>query len=110
LSSLAIPAGYDATKHALFTGPNNLTRIPNIDLNGATGTHFEISVGPGEIRLTTIRSATIFPGLMERINSSSAQAGRSIRKFRTCFGQTQGGFNFDGTFTTPSGQKTLIRQ
>lgn len=46
LASLAIPAGYDATTSRIFTGPNNLDRIPNIDLNGGTGTHFEISSWP----------------------------------------------------------------
>ena len=38
LGSLAIPSGYDATNTRFFTGPNNLDRIPNIDLNGSTGT------------------------------------------------------------------------
>ncbi len=33
LASLAIPAGF--TSNRLFTGPNNLSRIPNIDLNGS---------------------------------------------------------------------------
>src|SRR5579862_2455234 len=46
LSSLAIPSGYDATNSRLFTGPNNLDRIPNIDLKGSTGTQFEISSWP----------------------------------------------------------------
>ena len=32
LASLALPAGYDGTNSRLFTGPNNLNRIPNIDL------------------------------------------------------------------------------
>jgi len=44
---------------------------------------------------------------MERINSSSAQSWAIYKKVQDLFGQTQGGFNFDGTFTTPSGQKTL---
>jgi hypothetical protein len=46
LKSLALPAGYDATNSRLFTGPNNLNRIPNIDLTGTTGTQFEISSWP----------------------------------------------------------------
>src|SRR6266481_5025230 len=44
LKSLAIPSGFVGNR--LFSGPNNLNRIPNIDLNGKTGTHFEISSWP----------------------------------------------------------------
>src|SRR5579863_3003666 len=32
LASLALPSGYNSTSSRLFTGPNNLNRIPNIDL------------------------------------------------------------------------------
>src|SRR5258705_3848017 len=46
LSSLALPSDYDATSTRLFSGPNNLNRIPNIDLTGSTGTKFEISSWP----------------------------------------------------------------
>src|SRR5258706_1579870 len=34
LKSLALPTGYVSTNSRLFTGPNNLSRIPNIDLSG----------------------------------------------------------------------------
>src|SRR6267154_533804 len=44
LKSLAIPSGFVGNR--LFSGPNNLNRIPNIELNGKTGTHFEISSWP----------------------------------------------------------------
>src|SRR6266436_6231543 len=33
LASLALPSGYNGTNTRLFSGPNNLNRIPNIDLN-----------------------------------------------------------------------------
>src|SRR6266404_1492031 len=46
LASLALPSGYDATNTRLFSGPNNLNRIPNIDLGGSLGTKFEISSWP----------------------------------------------------------------
>src|SRR5207302_1336183 len=36
LTSLALPSGYDSTNSRLFTGPNNLTRIPNIYLGDAS--------------------------------------------------------------------------
>src|SRR6266850_527714 len=46
LKSLALPSGYNSTNSRLFSGPNNLNRIPNIDLKGSTGTQFEISSWP----------------------------------------------------------------
>jgi len=46
LSSLSIPNGYNATSSRLFTGPSNDNRIPNIDLNGSTGTHFGVASWP----------------------------------------------------------------
>ncbi len=107
LSSLAIPAGYDATNTRLFTGPNNLTRIPNIDLNGATATHFEISSWPWRNKADDYQ---IRDDLSWTKGAHQLKFGFSwaiYKKVQDLFGQTQGGFNFDGTFTTPSGQKTL---
>src|SRR5580700_5107139 len=46
LASLALPTGYVSTNSRLFSGPNNLNRIPNIDLNGQSGAQFEISSWP----------------------------------------------------------------
>src|SRR5262249_24054043 len=46
LTSLAIPSGYDSSTSRLFSGPNNDNRIPNVDLNGSIGSHFEISNWP----------------------------------------------------------------
>ena len=41
----------------------------------------------------------MFPGPKARTSSSSAEAGRIYKKVQDLFGQTQGAFNFDGTFT-----------
>src|SRR5579859_2860632 len=99
LGSLSIPTGYDATNSRLFTGPNNDNRIPNIDLNGSTGTHFEVSSWPWknkaddyQIRddISWTKGAHQF-----RIGGSWAL----YKKIQDLFGQTQGGFGFDGTFT-----------
>src|SRR5438874_3969918 len=46
LTGLALPAGYVSTSSRLFSGPNNLSRIPNIDLGGSTGAKFAISSWP----------------------------------------------------------------
>jgi len=46
LKSLSLPSGYDSANSRLFTGPNNLSRIPNITLNGNSGANFQISSWP----------------------------------------------------------------
>ena len=84
LSSLSIPAGYDATSSRLFSGPNNLNRIPNIDLNGSNGTHFEISSWPWHnVRRMIISSATTCRGPKGRTSSRLAEAGPCTKKSKT---------------------------
>jgi hypothetical protein len=99
LSSLALPAGYDGTNSRIFTGANNLDRIPNIDLKGSTGTQFEISSWPWK---------NVADDYQFRDDVSITKGAHQIKtgfgwalykKTQDLFGQTQGGFNFDGTFT-----------
>jgi hypothetical protein len=97
LSSLAVPAGFESNR--LFTGPNNDNRFPNIDLNGSTGTKVEISSWPWH---------NIADDYQIRDDISLTRGAHQIKfggswalykKVQDLFGQTQGGFNFDGTFT-----------
>src|SRR6201996_5855601 len=96
-TSLALPAGYDGTNSRIFTGPNNEDRIPNIDLKGSTGTQFEISSWPWK---------NVADDYQLRDDVSITKGAHQIkvgfgwalyRKSQDLFGQTQGGFNFDGT-------------
>jgi hypothetical protein len=99
LGSLAIPTGYDATNTRFFSGPNNLDRIPNIDLNGGTGTHFEISSWPWHNKADDYQ---IRDDLSWTKGAHQLKFGFSwalYKKLQDLFGQTQGGFSFDGTFT-----------
>jgi hypothetical protein len=99
LSSLALPSGYDSTNSRIFTGANNLDRIPNIDLKGSTGTQFEVSSWPWK---------NVADDYQLRDDVSLTKGAHQIKmgfgwalykKTQDLFGQTQGGFNFDGTFT-----------
>ena len=99
LKSLSIPDGYDSSNSRLFTGPNNLNRIPNIDLNGSIGSHFEISSWPWN---------NIADDYQVRDDVSWSKGAHQFKfggswalykKVQDLFGQTQGAFNFDGTFT-----------
>jgi len=99
LKSLALPSGYDATNSRLFSGPNNLNRIPNIDLTGSTGTKFEISSWPWVNKADDYQ---IRDDLSWTKGAHQLKMGGSwalYKKIQDLFGQTQGGFTFDGTFT-----------
>jgi carboxypeptidase family protein len=97
LKSLAIPSGFVGNR--LFTGPNNLDRIPNIDLNGSTGTHFEVSSWPWVNKADDYQirdDISITKGAHQlRFGGSWA----IYKKVQDLFGTTQGSFGFDGTFT-----------
>src|SRR6266403_1804298 len=99
LSSLALPSGYNSTNSRLFSGPNNLNRIPNIDLTGSTGTKFEISSWPWVNKADDYQ---IRDDVSLTKGSHQLKFGASwalYKKIQDLFGQTQGGFTFDGTFT-----------
>src|SRR5438094_762663 len=99
LTSLALPSGYVSTNSRLFTGPNNLNRIPNIDFNGGTGTHFEISSWPWKNKADDYQ---IRDDISLTKGDHQLRFGASwaiYKKVQDLFGQTQGSFNFDGTFT-----------
>jgi hypothetical protein len=99
LKSLSIPDGYDSSNSRLFTGPNNMNRIPNIDLNGSLGTHFEISSWPWHNKADDYQ---VRDDVSWSLGAHQLKIGGSwalYKKVQDLFGQTQGAFNFDGTFT-----------
>jgi len=106
LTSLALPTGYVSTNSRLFTGPNNLTRIPNIDLNGGINSHFEISSWPWRNKADDyqIRDDISLTKGAHQLKFGASWA--IYKKVQDLFGTTQGSFNFDGTFTTPTNGKS----
>src|SRR6266568_649572 len=99
LTSLALPSGYVSTNSRLFTGPNNLSRIPNVDLNGGTGTHFEVASWPWKNKADDyqIRDDVSWTHGAHQFKFGGSWA--IYKKVQDLFGTTQGSFNFDGTFT-----------
>jgi Carboxypeptidase regulatory-like domain len=98
LASLALPTGYDSTNARLFSGPNNDNRIPNIDLNGGLG-QFEISSWPWHNKADDYQ---IRDDISITKGSHQLKFGGSwalYKKVQDLFGQTQGGFTFNGIFT-----------
>jgi Carboxypeptidase regulatory-like domain len=98
LNSLsASDAGFTGAR--LFTGPNNLDRIPNIDLNGGTGAKFEIASWPWNNKADDYQ---IRDDISWTKGSHQLRFGGSwaiYKKVQDLFGTTQGGYGFDGTFT-----------
>jgi len=99
LKSLAIPSGYDASHSRLFSGPNNNSRIPNIDLNGSNGSHFEIASWPWHNKADDyqVRDDVSWTKGSHQLKMGGSWA--LYKKVQDLFGTTQGAFNFDGTFT-----------
>ncbi|HKN74701.1 MAG TPA: TonB-dependent receptor [Candidatus Acidoferrum sp.] len=100
LSSLALPAGYDSTNSRLFSGPNNLDRIPNIDLSGQSGAQFEISSWPWHNKADDyqVRDDVSWTKGPHQLKFGGSWA--LYKKTQDLFGQTQGGFGFNNTFTS----------
>jgi Carboxypeptidase regulatory-like domain len=96
LTSLALPSGYTGTR--LFGGPNNLNRIPNIDLSQSLG-NFEISSWPWHNKADDYQ---IRDDISWTKGSHQLKFGGSwalYKKIQDLFGQTQGGFSFSGNYT-----------
>jgi hypothetical protein len=99
LKSLSLPSDYDSSNSRLFSGPNNMNRIPNIDLNGSIGSHFEVSSWPWHNKADDyqVRDDVSWTKGPHELKIGGSWA--LYKKVQDLFGQTQGAFNFDGTFT-----------
>jgi carboxypeptidase family protein len=103
LKSLALPSGYSGTNSRLFTGPNNLNRIPNIDLQGQSSAQFEISSWPWHNKADDyqIRDDVSWTKGAHQLRMGGSWA--LYKKIQDLFGQTQGGFTFNGRSGSYSG-------
>jgi carboxypeptidase family protein len=99
LTSLTLPSGYDSTNSRLFTGPNSDNRIPNIDLSGASGAQFEISSWPWHNKADDyqLRDDVSWTHGAHQFKMGGSWA--LYKKVQDLFGETQGGFSFNGTYT-----------
>jgi hypothetical protein len=93
----ALPSGYSGTR--LFTGPNNLNRIPQIQLQGSTGSNFQTQAWPWH---NAANSYSWSDDLSWSKGSHQFKFGASLlwyTKVQDTFGNTNGDFHFRGTYT-----------
>ncbi len=97
MTSLALPSGYDSTNSRLFTGPNNLNRIPNITLDKQSGANFQISSWPWVNRADgyQVRDDVSWTKGAHQFKIGGSWA--RYKKVQDLFGTTQGAFTFEGT-------------
>jgi len=101
LKSLSLPScsgtpPCDFSKSRLFTGPNNLTRIPNISLDGQSGANFQISSWPWRNKADDyqIRDDVSWTKGTHQFRFGGSWA--IYKKVQDLFGTTQGAFSFSG--------------
>ena len=99
LKSLSLPSDYNSSSSRLFSGPNNDNRIPNIDLNGSLGTHFEISNWPWNNKADDYQLRDDVSWTKGEHQLKMGGGWALYKKVQDLFGTTQGALNFDGTYT-----------
>jgi len=103
LKSLSLPSGYDATNSRLFTGPNPLSRIPNITLDKQSGANFQISSWPW---VNAANGYQVRDDLSWTKGAHQLKFGGSwslYKKKQQLFGTTQGAFTFEGNNSSYTG-------
>ncbi len=108
LASLSLPTGYDGTNSRIFSGPNNMNRIPNIDLQGASGAQFEISSWPWNNKADDYQVRDDISWTHGAHQFKFGGSWALYKKTQDLFGQTQGGFTFNGSFTGNSFADMLL--
>lgn len=94
---ISAPTGFAFNR--LFTGPNVDTRIPSINLNGSTGADYTSNWTPWNNKADDyqFRDDVSWTKGAHQIRMGASWA--IYKKTQDAFANTQGNFNFDGSFT-----------
>ena len=97
---ISAPSGF--TFNRLFTGPNQDTRIPSINLNGVTGADYTSNWTPwnNDANDYQIRDDVSWTRGAHQLKMGFSWA--LYKKIQDAFANTQGNFSFNGFFTNPS--------
>jgi len=93
----------DFTENRIFTGTNVDNRIPDINLSGSTNTHYTVNWMPWN---NTADDYQVRDDLSWTRGAHQLKFGFSwaiYKKVQDYFAETQGGFTFDGSATSPAG-------
>ncbi|MGE5056381.1 MAG: carboxypeptidase regulatory-like domain-containing protein [Acidobacteriota bacterium] len=98
---VAAPSGFQFNR--LFSGPNAKDRIPSINLNGITGANYTSNWTPWN---NAANDYQIRDDVSWTRGAHQLKFGFSwmlYKKVQSWFANTQGNFNFNGSFTSPTG-------
>jgi hypothetical protein len=91
------PSGF--TFNRLFTGPNALSRIPSINLNGSTGSNYTSVWEPWVNKADDYQIRDDISWTKGKHQLKIGGSWALYKKIQDVFTNTQGNFNFDGSFT-----------
>ncbi len=97
------PSGFTEGSNRIFTGTNVDNRIPDINLSGSTNTHYTVNWMPWN---NIADDYQVRDDLSWSKGAHQFKFGFSwalYKKVQDYFAETQGGFTFDGSATTPAG-------
>jgi hypothetical protein len=100
------PSGFTEGANRIFNGPNADNRIPDIHLAGSTGSFYTANWTPWN---NTANDYQIRDDLSWTKGAHQLKFGFSwafYKKAQDYFAETQGGFGFNGSFTSPAGCTT----
>ena len=98
---VSAPSGFQFNR--LFSGPNASNRIPSINLNGITGANYTSNWTPWN---NAANDYQIRDDVSWTKGAHQFKFGFSwmlYKKVQSWFANTQGNFNFNGSFTSPAG-------
>lgn len=93
----AAPSGFAFNR--VFTGPNELDRIPTIALGGSTGTNYQSNWVPWKNKADSYQWVDDVSWTKGTHQLKIGGSFQQYRKIQDLFAPTQGAFNFNGSYT-----------
>ncbi|HEY4929992.1 MAG TPA: TonB-dependent receptor [Terriglobales bacterium] len=93
----AAPSGF--TFNRIYTGPNDLNRIPSIQLSGGTGTNYTSNWVPWNNGYNAYQVQDAVSWSKGAHQMRMGGSWQTYRKYQDLFAPTQGAFTFDGSYT-----------
>ena len=97
---ITAPSGF--TFNRLFSGPNVDNRIPSVNLNGSTGSNYTVNWMPWVNKADDYQLRDDVSWTRGAHQFKFGFSWALYKKIQDWFANTQGNFNFNGSFTNPS--------